>query len=197
MEDVTGAGGVGDWNFERRRLYPFSVSQEHRTLNSSGDSNYAAAVPIGEFARISREVGTGDQVIHELQQVVRRFVIDLINIDNNRHPRFPGPTGCLNRGVSIAAVQMKNSAARNPFPAQLANRKLQRRIPPPQNCPFADTFFYNDDGHLACDAFDFANVEFKMFLLQARQLSLSKAVVPDRSNVSRAQTEARTGRQCG
>src|SRR6516162_3599640 len=92
---------------------------------------------------------------------------------------------------------MKNPAARNPFPAQLANRKLQRGIPTPQNCPFADTFFYNDDGYLARDAFDFANVEFKIFLLEARQLSLSPAVVSNRSDVSRAQTEARTGRQCG
>ena len=53
---------------------------------------------------------------------MRGLVIEFVDVDDYRYTRFARPPCRLDRGLRIAAVEMQDSGARNPFAAQLFGR---------------------------------------------------------------------------
>jgi len=168
MKDISCARRIGDRNFEGGRLYQLAPVQEDRAFRTLGNSYYGTAIPIGKLSRVLGEVGTRNKIVDKSQELMRRIVINLININNDRNSCLPRPARSLKSGRGVAAVKMKNSAVGDEIALQLSNWILQRRVTPPQNRSFADTFFQENNGDLADRSLNFANVKFKILLPQAR-----------------------------
>src|SRR5262245_6456107 len=128
MENIARASGIGRWNFERGGFDQSPAIEEHGPVGSARDSHDGTTVPVGKFTRVFHEVQTRDEVIHKLQKLVRRLVVDFIDIDDNRYLCFAGPSRGLKCSSSVAAIEVKDAAARNQILAQLTGGILQARI---------------------------------------------------------------------
>src|SRR5262245_47472448 len=119
---------------------------------------------------------------------MRRIIVDLVDIDNDRHSRLPCLTCRLERGSGVATIQMKDLPVGVQIAAQLDDRMLQCQIASPQNCAFADTFFDENDCDLAACAVDFSNVQFQLFLAKAGKLRLAPTVASYRTDITRCES---------
>ena len=116
VENVASAGRVPNCNVEGRGTQDAVSVQEYRSrmpsvipvmacgkraassLTASSSSSY----PVRSAAKSS-----ADQVIHPGQEFVRRRVVYLVDIDHDRNAGLPRPPGCLERGPTVAPVQMQ------------------------------------------------------------------------------------------
>src|SRR5262249_44753354 len=162
-------------DFESERSHQSSMIEENSTVGAASNPDDWTTITGGKLLWVFGKVGTGNEIVHQPQQLMCRIIVNLIDIDKDRDSRFACPTRRLESSCRVAAVQMKHFCARDQLAVHLPNWVLKCRIAPPQNCSFADTLFNENDRDLTAGSLDFANVQLQFFVAKTRQLCLPPA----------------------